>query len=134
MTTTIIDNDVPQWAIVGPVVTAEGSAADYTVSLDGVFQAGQVATVDIGLSDIDTTSGDYGSFIAAVNAAVASNPDVTFDPVTGSLTYTAPANGATMADLVISLPITSDGISEAPEDYVITISNPAGTTGAIAGD
>ncbi len=129
VTTTIVDNDNAQWSIAGPVVTGEGSTADYTVSLAGVFQAGEVVSVDLGLTDIDTTSGDYGSLSAAISAAVTSNSDVVFDAATGTLTYTAPADGATMADLIIQLPITSDGISEAPEDYVIALSNPSSSSG-----
>lgn len=127
--TTIIDNDFPEWSVTGPAMTAEGSAANYTILLDGVFQAGEVVAVDLGISDIDTTSGDYGNWIAAVSAASASNPDLSFNPTTGTLTYTAPLNGATMADLVIALPITSDGISEAPEDFIVTLSSPASSSG-----
>ena len=128
-TTTIIDNDFPEWSITGPTIVGEGTTADYTVALEGVFQAGEVVTVDLGISDIDTTSSDYGDFIAAVNAAVSMNPDVTFDPATGTLTYTSPADGATMTDLVIELPIVSDGISEAPEDFNVALTAPSSSTG-----
>ncbi len=129
VTTTIVDNDVSEWSISGPAVTAEGGTADYTISLDGVFQAGEVVTVDLGIADIDTTSGDYGSFVAAVTAAAAANPDLNFDPITGQLTYTAPADGAMMTDLIVQLPISSDGISEAPEDFIVTLANPSSSTG-----
>ena len=57
------------------------------------------------------------------------NPDVTFDPATGTLTYTSPADGATMTDLVIELPIVSDGISEAPEDFNVALTAPSSSTG-----
>ena len=130
-TTTIIDNDFPEWSIQGPTVVGEGTDAAYTIALDGVFQAGEVVSVDLSLTDIDTTSSDYGDFVAAVNAAVNANPNVTFDPTTGTLTYTAPADGATMADLIIELPITSDGISEAPEDFNIALADPSSSTGVM---
>ena len=127
--TTIIDNDEAQWSISGPATTSEGNSANYVVSLDGQFQAGAVATVQIDISDIDTTSSDYGNFASAVAAAAAANPDVTFDAATGTLTYTAPSDGATMSDLIVALPINSDGISEAPEDFVVSLSNAGGSTG-----
>ena len=129
VTTTIVDNDTAQWSIVGPSITGEGNDAVYTVSLDGAFQAGEIVSVQIDLSDIDTDSGDYGDLIAAIEAAVASNPDVTFDSTTGLIQYTAPSDGAMMADLDFALPIISDGVSEPPEDFAIALSNPASTTG-----
>ena len=129
VTTTIVDNDAAVWSITGPSETSEGSDALYTVSLDGTFQAGEIVSVQIDLSDIDTDSGDYGDLIAAINAAVAGNPDVTFDSTTGVIKYTAPSDGAMMADIEIALPIVFDGVSEPPENYAIALSNPASTTG-----
>ena len=34
----------------------EGDAASYTVSLAGTLQAGETATIDLALTDIDTTA------------------------------------------------------------------------------
>jgi len=130
-TTTIIDNDFPEWSIQGPAIVGEGINAAYTVALDGVFQAGEAVTVELSISNIDTTSSDYGDWIAAVNAAVSLNPDLMFDPANGTLTYTAPADGGTMADLIIELPIVSDGISEAPEDFNVALENPTSSTGVL---
>ena len=129
VTTTIVDNDAPQFAITGPAITSEGTNAVYAVSLDGNLQSGETVSVNLALSDIDTDSADYGDFIAAVVAAANANPDVTFDPSTGTIQYTAPTDGATMADLSISLPITSDGIAETPEGFLVGLSSPSSSSG-----
>ena len=85
-------NDGPaEWSISGPASADEGSTPQYTVTLAGLYQAGEVVTVDLGLTDIDTNSADYSSLVTAINTAVASNPDVSFDVTSGTLTYTAPA-------------------------------------------
>ena len=42
--------------------------------------------VDLTLTDIDTTSGDYGNFVSAVNTAVAGRSDLSFDGTTLSFT------------------------------------------------
>ena len=128
-TTTIIDNDLPEFSITGDTDTSEGNTAEYTVSLSGSFQAGETASVDIGLVDISTSSGDYGNLLAAIAAAAASDPDVSVDPNTGTITYTAPTDGTSMTDLTFDLPISSDGISEAPEDFVIALQNPSSNSG-----
>ena len=129
VTTTIIDNDSAQWSIAGPSIIGEGNDATYTVSLEGSFAVGESVSVAIGLSDIDTASSDYGDFIAAINAAVAARPELSFDAASGVLTYTAAADGAMMADLLIDLPIVSDGVSEAPEDFAINLSAANSATG-----
>ena len=120
-----------EWSVTGPAMEAEGNNAAYTVSLGGTFQAGEVVSVDIGLTDIDTSSGDYADVVAAVTAAAAANPDVTFDSVNGTLTYTAPSDGATMTPLAISLGIVDDGLAEPPEDFQLGLSNPVSGTGVI---
>ena len=51
-----------QWSITGPAAGDEGGDVSYTLSLDGLFGAGTDASVDIDLTDIDTTSADHGSF------------------------------------------------------------------------
>ena len=92
-----------QWSVSGPGEGNEGSATQFTVSLSGAYGEGEVLTVDLGLTDIDTNSSDYADLVAAIQSVVDGNPDVTFDPVTGTLTYTSPADGASMNDLVIDL-------------------------------
>ena len=86
VTTTIADNDTATWSISGDAAVTEGAIAQYTVALTGTLQAGETATVDLGLSDVDTASSDYANFVAAVDAAVAGRSDLAFDGTT--LTYT----------------------------------------------
>lgn len=117
------------WQISGPASADEGSTAQFTVSLTGAFQAGEVVSVDIDLSNIDTTSGDYASFVAAAQAAAGANPDVMFNPASGTFTFTSPSDGAMMTDLVIDLGIVDDPNSEGPEDFQVSLSGAASTTG-----
>jgi len=134
VTTTINDivatADVAQWSISGPSNADEGTTTQYTVALSGSFGSGEVITVDIGLSDIDTSSSDYSNIVSAISAAVASDPNVTFDAAAGTLSYVAPSDGASMTDIVISLDLVDDSIIEGDEDYSIDLTNAASSTGA----
>jgi len=121
------------WSVTGPNQGDEGAALQYSVSLTGAYQAGEIVMVDLSLSDIGTNAADYSDVIAAINAAVASNSDVTFDPATGSLIYTAPTDGATMQDIVIDLSLIDDGLIEGPEDFTFALSNASSPTGAGVG-
>ena len=119
-----------QWAISGPSDADEGSTPQYTVSLSGMYGDGEVVTVDLGLTDNGTNSSDYGDLLAAIEDAADANPNVTFDPTTGTLTYTSPSDGASMTDLLIDLPITDDGLIEGPEAFTLELENATTTTGA----
>ena len=78
VTTTINDTQGPggdaegpaEFSITGPAAGDEGTNASYEVALSGAFGAGENASVDITLTDIDTNSDDYGVFLDAVQAAV----------------------------------------------------------------
>lgn len=119
-----------EWSISGPANTNEGSTAQYTISLNGQFGAGESVTVDIALTDIDTDSSDYGDILAAIASAASANPDVTFNPTTGTLTFLSPSDGATMADLVVDLPNNNDLIAEGPEEFTLSLSSAGSSTGA----
>ena len=123
--TTITDNDTATFSLTGDATVGEGAAASYTVSLTGTLQSGENASIDLALSDIDTTSFDYAAFVTAVNTAIAGRSDLAFDGTT--LTYTG--DGNPMADLVIDLTATDDTLVEGDEDYSISIANPATATG-----
>ena len=125
-TTTIIDNDSAQWSITGDIAVAEGNDAQYTVALTEILQSGQTATIDLNLSDVDTNSADYASFVAAVNTAIAGRPDLTFDGAT--LTFTS--DGSSMTDLVIDLTTVDDVLVEGDERYTVSIANPGSTSGS----
>ena len=114
------------WSISGDTGVTEGGAASYTVHLAGTLQAGETATIDLAVADIDTTSADYASFAAAVNAAIGARTDLSFDAGTGTLTYTG--TGSPMTDLVISLGAVNDGLVEGTEQYTVVLSNPGTTT------
>ena len=137
VTTTIDDTQGPsgpadgpaEWSITGPASSGEGSTAQYTVALSGTFGANEIVSVELNLSDIDTTSSDYGDILAAIQAAVDATPHVTFDGVS-TLTYTAPSDGASMSDLIIDLPLSDDGLIEGPEDFNLALTNAASSTGA----
>jgi len=118
-----------QWAVSGPETIDEGSAAQFAVSLGGIYGIGEQITVDLGIANDGTNNDDYSDFVAAVEAAVASNPDVIFEPTTGTLIYTSPADGAAMGELIIELPILDDGLIEGPEDFTISVDNAGSSLG-----
>ena len=89
-----------------------------------------MVTVDLGFADISSSAGDHADVIAAIQAAVAINPDVTFDPVTGTMTYTSPGDGSSMTDILINLQLTEDGLIETPEAFSIALTNAGSPTGA----
>ena len=122
-----------EWSVTGSSAGDEGSIAQYTVSLSGAYGAGEIITVDLELTDVSTNASDYADIVAAITDAIDGNPDVTFDPVTGTLSYTAPVDGATMTDLIIDLPLIDDGIIEGPEEFTFGLSNPSTSTGANIG-
>ena len=109
------------WSISGDSSVTEGGTAGYTVHLAGTLQAGQTATIDLAVADIDTTGADYASFVTAVNTAIIGRSDLSFDGT--KLTYTADGTNP-MADLVISLGAVNDGLVEGPESYKVVLSNP----------
>jgi Ca2+-binding RTX toxin-like protein len=127
-TVTVLDNDTATWSISGDESVAEGGTATYTVSLDGTLQAGETATITLVLTDIDTSSADYASFVAAVEAAIVGRDDLSFDENTGVLTYTG--DGNPMADLVIALETTDDALLENDEDFKVVLGDPDSGTGA----
>ena len=133
LTTTIIDSSgaTPgQWSVSGPAETVEGSTPQFVISLSGEYGAGEIVTVDLAFTDIDTNSDDHSDFIAAIQAAVADNPDVTFDAELGTLVFISPGDGASMADIVIDIALTDDGLIEAPEAFSFALTNPGSPTGA----
>ncbi len=127
---TIVDDDTATWSINGDATVIEGGDATYTVRLSGTLQNGEIASVDLALSDIDTTSGDYADFDAAVNAASAaySGPGVVSWNGT-TLTFTSDGAGA-MGDLEIVLSAANDSLVEGAEEYTLALASPLSSTGA----
>ena len=124
------------WSVTGTASADEGDDALYTVSLSGNFGAGEDATVDIDLGDIDTSSADYGNFVQAVQDAIDAYTgagSVAFDQTTGTIAWTAGSDGDTMTDLVISLSLTDDVLIEGPQDFTVGLTNSTSSTGAAIG-
>jgi hypothetical protein len=65
-----------------------GNVASYTVKLAGTLQASQTATINLAIANISTTSADYANFATAVQTAITGRADLSFNAVTGTLTYT----------------------------------------------
>ncbi len=129
VTTTITDANTTTWSLTGDTGVTEGNPASYTVHLAGTLQAGETATIHLGLTNVDTTSADYASFTTAVTTAIGARTDVSFNAGTGTLTYTG--NGSTpMTDLVINLGAINDSLVEGPESYTVALTTPGTTTGA----
>ena len=102
VTTTITDNDTATWSITGDPTVGEGDDAKFVVSLAGTLQAGETASIELAIGDVDTTSADYASFVTAVDDAIAAYTgpgSLAFDGTT--LTFTS--DGNPMGDLCIDL-------------------------------
>jgi len=111
----------------------EGSPGAYQLNLGGVLQAGEVVSIDLKLSDVDTIATDYANFNNAVIAAVANYAgpgSLTWNGTT--LTFTSDGTGA-MAPLSISLGTVNDGFAEGAEDFLISLCNANSLTGAATG-
>ena len=129
VTTTINDNEIAGWSISGETTIGEGATAQYTIKLSGILQAGNTATVVIGLADVETTSADYGVFATAVSDAITARggSDLTFDSASGLLTYFGDGNA--MVDLVIDFDTSNDLFTEGPESFTVDLTSPGSTTG-----
>ena len=123
------DAEAATFAIQGSDSVAEGGVATYRLTLDGLIQGGEEIAVQLALTDIDTDSADYADFVTAVETAIAGRTDLAFDSTTGVLTYTSPADGAMMEDLIFSIAANADSDVETPEDYNIALSSVASSTG-----
>jgi len=115
----------------GDVIVDEGGTAQYMFAVSGILQYGEDSSVELTLSNIETNSADYDTFITAVQNAVAIRSDLVFDAATGTLTATG--TGAPMADLVIVLNAIDDTLIEGAERYQVLLSNVTSTTGSVTG-
>ena len=105
----------------------EGNDATYTISLSGNFGAGESTSITLGLTDNTTGTGDHDALLAEVASAIAGRTDVAL--VGNVLTFTSATDGSTMPDVVFSITAIQDNTVEANEDYDVTITAPATTTG-----
>ena len=129
VTTTITDNDSATWSITGDATVAEGADAKYIVNLAGALQAGETASIELAIGNLDTTSADYANFVTAVNDAIAAYTGpgtLAFDGTT--LTFTS--DGNPMGDLCVELTTVDDVLVEGSENFTVSIANPGTTTGS----
>ena len=143
VTTTIDDVEVvgtedldgpAEWAISGPDSSDEGEDAIFTISLSETFGENENASIDITFDELNTNANDYDNVVEALRAAAEANDDVIFTANAagdgGTFTYTSPADGASMTDLTVTLPITNDQYTEGAEEFNFSLSNPLSNTGA----
>ena len=141
VTTSITDDDSASWSLTGDASVSESTNASYAITLTGTFGAGETAQVTLTQSDIDTVASDLGAagsanqddVYAAITTAVAGysgQGTLGFNAGSGILTYTATSDGDQMSALNFSVLATEDSTQEAGEDYTISISTPASSTGA----
>jgi len=120
-----------EWSVSAPAVVGEGETSPFTISLSGIYGIGEIITIELGIADEGTNSEDYTDFLTAVQSSAASDPDVNFDPATGTLAYVAPSNGASMTDLVVDLALTDDGLIEGQEDFSVMLGSASSSTGGV---
>ena len=121
-----------EFSITGVTSADEGANASYLVSLTGAFGAGENASADINLADVDTNSSDYGVILDAVQAAVDAYTGPGTVTLSGNtITFTAGADGDVLTPLEIDLALIDDGLIEGPEDYTLELSNVTSTSGCL---
>ncbi|MEH6475103.1 MAG: Calx-beta domain-containing protein, partial [Sneathiella sp.] len=123
--TQLVDSaaDIITFSLADGASVSEGAAATYTVSYAGSIQAGQTASVILGLTDGETTSGDYSTLIAALTTAVGAVSGVTFDG-TDTLTF-----DGTLTTLSFDIDATVDNIAEGDESFSVTLDDSSSATG-----
>lgn len=120
------------WSLGSDQTVVEGADSTYILSLSGTMAAGESVSVDINLTNIDTSSGDYQDFNAAITAAVstynagADPGSLTWDGTT--ITFISDGTGA-MTDVTVSLGTLDDVIIEGVEDIRLSLTNSNSATG-----
>ena len=109
------------FSITGDESVAEGSPAAYAIEYTGSLEAGEFASVDVALVDVQTTADDHAELAAAISDAVAATSGVTFDGMT--LRFEAGAS----TSLSFTLDTHDDDLVEDDEQFQLEISNPQGS-------
>ena len=91
-------------------------------------------TVSVSGTAIDAV--DYADFLAALDVAASATTGVTFDDTSGLLTFTAAADGDSLAPIVFSVAAIDDVLVEGDEDFTVAFTGANSSTGATvtAGD
>ena len=125
----ITDNDAGQWSIAGPSTVNEGSHASYRIRLSGNYGANETTSITLGLTDHSTSTADHDSLLAEVHAAITASGRTDIVLIGNLLTFTSPADNSTFDDLVFDITAVQDSTVEANEDYDVTLTAPATTSG-----
>jgi len=125
--------DKATFSLTGATSVDEANTTDYTITIDAILQAGENASVEVTLTNVDTTSGDVTPLNSAVNAAVAAY-NGSGQPGSAAwngtaLTFTSDGTGP-MGNLVVQIEAITDGFLEGPEDYTLSIANATSTSSA----
>jgi hypothetical protein len=136
ITTTITDDDAATIKLTGAASVAEGSSANYAVSLDGVgLGAGRSLTFSLDTASGTATEGaDFAALLAgALTAAsgVTLNA-ISTDPITKAVTLTATnTSGADLAAntqlLSFAVAAAADAIAEGNETYTVSLTSGTAT-------
>ena len=125
-TANVFANVLPRWEVISDATAVEGAAASHGVRLSGNVQQGLTASVDVALTDVDTTAGDRSDLVTAIQNAVAAAPDAGFSFDGTTISYTAPdtaydaiydATGSAFLDISATgntLNLGDDGIAAVP--------------------
>lgn len=136
VTTTIIDSNVAVVKLTGSTTVAEGSAAAYAVSLDGVgLGAGRSLTLTLDSASGTATEGlDFNALVAA---GLTASTGITLSGITtaanGTITLTATNTSAAdlaagSALLSFGITTTNDLIAEANESFSLNLTGGTGVT------
>ncbi len=116
----------PEWSVTPTEVTG-GDAVPHTVKLYGAFKKGEVATIDLQPNAIGANTQHQGAFTVAVEQAVEGSKELAFNADTGTLTYTAPEDDATMTPLSVDMPLPDSKSRDAENVSLLELSNPTTT-------
>ncbi|MAV31528.1 MAG: hypothetical protein CL866_04390 [Cycloclasticus sp.] len=126
-TTNITENDTAlSFAIASTASISEDAAetATFSVSMTGSLAPGETASVDIGLGPQSATDGaDYTAFLAAVSAAAALEPGVSYSA--GTLTFDSSFDG----QFDFTVDAINDSVVEGTETIVGQLSNASVSNG-----
>ncbi|MBO6824863.1 MAG: FecR domain-containing protein [Sneathiella sp.] len=115
------------FSLSGDAEVSEEGSASYRIELGGAeLETGQSATIEIALTDIDTTSGDYQTLISALQEASESTPGVSFSVVEGAYLLTFDGGAGNATALEFSLDIPNDYLVEGLESFGLSIGSPSG--------
>jgi Ca2+-binding RTX toxin-like protein len=89
--TTIVDINSIDFSLNGDATVVEGNSANYVLDYAGSLQVGEVASVDINLSNETASFADYSDFLASLAAAASGVAGVTVSGNTVTFDHTATA-------------------------------------------